>query len=99
MKKAMLITPRMSEKAYAAATSGAYVFNVPDEANKHEVATAVGSQYGVTVTDVRIVRSKGKNVRTHRGRGKFVNGTRKDTKKAYVRLSEGESIPVFEEAK
>lgn len=97
--KNVLIVPYVSEKAYAAANNGTYVFTVPDTINKHEVAEAVAKQYDVTVTDVRIVRNKGKSIRTYRGQGKFAQGKRKDTKKAYVRLNEGQSIPVFEEAK
>jgi len=97
--KELLITPRMSEKAYAASQNGTYVFVVPDTANKQEVAAAVAAQHSVTVLDVNIVRSKGKKVRTHRGRGKFATGTRADVKKAYVRLKEGDSITVFEEVK
>lgn len=97
--KDLLITPRMSEKAYAASQTGTYVFVVPDTANKQEVADAVAVQYSVTVTDVNVIRAKGKSVRTHRGRGKFAKGCRKDVKKAYVRLAEGDSITVFEETK
>jgi len=97
--KELLITPRMSEKAFAASQNGTYVFVVPDTANKQEIASAVAKQYDVTVVDVNIVRAKGKNVRTYRGRGKFASGTRKDVKKAYIRLKDGDSITIFEEAK
>jgi len=97
--KNLLITPRMSEKAYAASQKGAYVFNVPDTANKQEIADAVAKQYNVTVSTVNVVRVKGKNVRSYRGKGKFASGTRNDVKKAYVRLKEGDSITIFEEAK
>lgn len=97
--KNLLITPRMSEKAYASSQTGTYVFVVPDVANKQEIASAVAAQYNVGVVNVNIVRAKGKAMRTYRGRGKFGNGVRKDVKKAYVRLSDGDSITVFEEAK
>jgi len=95
--KQLLITPRLSEKSFAQSQQGTYVFNVPDKTNKQEIAAAVGEQYGVTVTEVNVVRAKGKKVRTFRGRGKFANGTRVDAKKAYVRLKEGDKITVFEE--
>lgn len=97
--KELLITPRMSEKAYAASQNGTYVFVVPDTANKQEIADTVAKQYDVMVETVNIVRAKGKKVRTYRGRGKFAAGTRKDVKKAYVRLKEGDIITIFEEAK
>lgn len=97
--KQMLLTPHVSEKAVAEAANGVYLFNVPDEVNKQEIAASVAAQYDVTPVDVRVVRRKGKRIRTYRGRGKFANGQRSDSKKAYVRLSEGQSIPMFEEAK
>ncbi|HEX6462763.1 MAG TPA: 50S ribosomal protein L23 [Candidatus Saccharimonadales bacterium] len=95
--KQLLITPRMSEKGFNQSQNSTYVFNVPDTANKQEVAAGVSEQYGVTVTTVNVIRQKGKKVRAYRGRGKFANGTRVDTKKAYVRLKAGDKITVFEE--
>lgn len=94
MSKLILLKPRVSEKAYATAQNGVYVFVVPSDANKHEVAKAVASQYNVEVVSVNMVNQKGKAVRFYRA-GKFENGTRSDMKKAYVRLSEGQNIPIF----
>ncbi|MBL8159459.1 50S ribosomal protein L23 [Candidatus Saccharibacteria bacterium] len=93
-----LITPRVTEKGYAQSQNGTYVFVVPDTLNKAQIASAVEQQYNVTVTTVNVVRQNGKAVRTHRGRGKFVKAVRSDMKKAYVRLKDGDSITVFEEA-
>lgn len=93
-----LITPRMSEKSYGQSQAGTYVFEVPDNLNKQQIAAAVAKQYNVTVTTVNVVRQKGKAVRSFRGRGKFVNAHRSDAKKAYVRLKAGDTITVFEEA-
>lgn len=93
-----LIFPRMSEKGYAQSQNGTYVFVVPDVLNKQQIAKIVAEQYKVTVTTVNVVRQNGKALRTHRGRGKFVNAKRSDMKKAYVRLKDGDSIKVFEEA-
>jgi large subunit ribosomal protein L23 len=84
----------VSEKAYATAQKGVYIFVVPSSVNKHQVAEAVKAQYGVDVVSVNIVVQKGKAVRFYRA-GKFENGTRSDMKKAYVRLAEGQSIPIF----
>ena len=95
--KQLLITPRMSEKGFNQSQSGTYIFNVPDTANKQEIATAISEQFNVTVTTVNVIRQKGKSVRTYRGRGKFATGVRKDSKKAYVRLKDGDKITVFEE--
>lgn len=84
----------MSEKAYAMASTGTYIFVVPKETNKVEIAKAVAMQFDVEVVSVNTVNQKGKAIRFYR-KGKFDNGTRSDMKKAYVRLAEGNSIPVF----
>lgn len=94
MSKFILVRPRISEKAYATAQNGVYVFIVPANANKHQVAEAVKEQFSVDVVSVNIVVQKGKAVRFYRA-GKFENGTRSDMKKAYVRLKDGQSIPIF----
>ncbi len=94
MSKTTAIRPRISEKAYAQSQSGTYVFIVPTDVNKVQVAEAVAAQFDVTVVSVNTVTQKGKSVRFYRA-GKFDNGSRSDMKKAYVRLAEGQSIPVF----
>ncbi|SRR6266498_2649 len=94
------LVPHVSEKAYGLSTDGTYVFKVPTTANKQQITSAVATQYGVKVADVRIIVVKGKVKRTIRN-GKQYEGQRKDTKKAYVTLVEGDSIKIFdqEEAK
>ncbi len=94
MSKTLQVRPRVSEKAYAISQTGTYIFVVPTEANKVEVAKAVEAQFDVTVVSVNTVTQKGKAVRFYR-KGRFDNGTRSDLKKAYVRLAEGQTIPVF----
>ncbi len=95
MTKTMIIRPRMSEKAYGQSQTGTYVFEVPAGANKQSIATAVEQQFEVTVTAVNIANVKGKVKRSIRRGGRAVMGRRNDTKKAYVSLKEGDSIPVF----
>ena len=91
------LIPRVSEKAYAQAQNGTYVFTVPATANKQQVAEAVAAQYSVSVKDVRLVVVKGKMVRAYRGKRQNPGkAARKDTKKAYVNLSDG-SIDLFNE--
>ncbi len=94
---AMTLKPRVSEKAYAQSqTLNVFVFQVPVTANKHTVAQAVSDQFKVTVTNVNIVSTKGKVKRTVRQGGRSqAYGKRSDTKKAYVTLKSGDSIPVF----
>lgn len=94
MSKFTAIRPRVSEKAYAMSQTGVYVFIVPSNVNKLQIAEAVTSQFDVHVIAVNTANQKGKAVRFYRA-GKFENGTRSDMKKAYVRLAKGESIPIF----
>ena len=94
MSKTMQVRPRVSEKAYGISQTGTYVFVVPTEANKVEIAKAVATQFDVEVVSVNTVTQKGKAVRFYR-KGRFDNGNRSDIKKAYVRLAEGQTIPVF----
>lgn len=93
----ILITPRTTEKAYGLSSStNTYVFNVPINANKQEIASAVAAQFNVTVTSVKTMVQKGKAVRFSRGKNRYPGSTtRQDSKKAYVTLAEGNNIPVF----
>jgi large subunit ribosomal protein L23 len=91
----MKIIPRMSEKSYQQSQNGMYIFDVPVTANKQQIAAAVAEQFSVAVDDVNTVIAKGKAKRTYRKGGSPVLGRRKGLKKAYVRLAEGESIPIF----
>ena len=92
----LVITPRVSEKAYGQAGAlNTYVFVVPLAANKIEVKKAVEDEYGVEVIDVNIARTSGKVKKSYRKGGRTIAGTRSDLKKAYVRVKDGQTIPVF----
>lgn len=95
MDKTMLLKPRMSEKAYAQSQGSVYVFVVPQDANKHSVASAIAAQFSVSVTNVNIANQSGKAKRTVRKGGRAIAGRTADQKKAYVTLKDGDSIPVF----
>ncbi len=90
------LIPIISEKAYAQSQANTYVFKVPTNVNKQQVAAAVAGQYSVGVVDVRMVVAKGKLKRAIRG-GKPVTGRRSNTKKAYVTLAEGSRLDFFSE--
>ena len=93
-----VITPRATEKAYGQSARNIYVFNVPLDVNKQQIADAVSEQYGVTVKNVATAVQAGKAVRFSRGKNRYPGTTnRKDTKKAYVTLAEGSSIQIFEQ--
>ena len=81
--------PIITEKATMASMSNAVVFEVAPEANKPKIKEAVEALFGVKVKAVNTTITKGK---TKRFRGRL--GTRKDVKKAYVTLEEGNTIDV-----
>lgn len=96
MSKTLILKPRVSEKAYGQSlTKNTYVFVVPRDVNRTEVADAVEVQFGVSVTDVNVLNVKGKVKRTVRKGGRQTSGKDSDFKKAYVTLKEGDSIAVF----
>lgn len=94
----LIITPRATEKAYGLTTKNTYVFNVPLDANKQQIAASIAEQYDVTVKKVTVAVQSGKAVRFSRGKNRYPGTTtRKDSKKAYVTLAEGSSIQIFEQ--
>lgn len=96
MYKEIALKPRLSEKSYAQSQNRVYVFAVPNDANKHSVARAVEAQFNVKVTVVNILNLKGKAKRTVSQKGRRqLKGMTSDTKKAYVTLAEGNSLPLF----
>ncbi len=81
--------PIITEKATMASEANAVVFEVAIDANKPQIKEAVEALFGVKVKAVNTTISKGKSKR-FRG----VRGTRRDVKKAYVTLVEGNTIDV-----
>ena len=95
--KQMTIIPRISEKAYAVSANGVYVFRVPLNLNKNEIKAAVEAQFDVTVLKVKTLVQDGKAVRFSRGKNRYPGmTTRKDWKKAYVTLKDGDKLDVFD---
>jgi large subunit ribosomal protein L23 len=81
--------PIITEKATMASDAGAVVFEVAIDANKPQIKEAVEGLFGVKVKAVNTTITKGK-VKRFRGQP----GRRKDVKKAYVTLEEGNTIDV-----
>lgn len=81
--------PLITEKSTMASENGAVVFEVAIDANKPQIKAAVEALFGVKVKAVNTTILKGK---TKRFRGR--PGVRKDIKKAYVTLEEGNTIDV-----
>jgi large subunit ribosomal protein L23 len=82
-----ILGPVITEKATALTERGQVTFRVPLSATKPEIKAAVEGLFGVKVVSVNTLITKGKSKR-FRGRP----GQRSDTKKAMVRLAEGQSI-------
>ncbi|WP_293756580.1 50S ribosomal protein L23 [uncultured Paraglaciecola sp.] len=84
----VLLAPHVSEKAtLAAETNNTVVLKVVKDANKEEIKAAVEKLFEVEVDSVRTLNVKGKTKRSGSSFGK-----RKDWKKAYVVLKEGQNI-------
>ena len=85
----ILRSPVITEKATLASEHNQVTFQVPLTASKPEIKSAVEGLFDVQVLSVNTLVHKGK---TKRFRGR--PGRQKDTKKAIVRLVEGQSIDV-----
>ena len=81
--------PLITEKTTMASENGAVVFEVAIDCNKPMIKEAVEALFGVKVKAVNTSITKGKSKRF---RGQM--GRRKDVKKAYVTLEEGNTIDV-----
>ena len=81
--------PVITEKATMASEAGAVVFEVGVDTTKPQIKEAVEALFNVKVKAVNTVLTKGK-VKRFRGRP----GKRRDVKKAYVTLVEGNTIDV-----
>ena len=81
--------PIITEKTTMASENGAVVFEVAMDAAKPQIKEAVEALFGVKVKAVNTSISKGK---VKRFKGQI--GKRRDVKKAYVTLEEGNTIDV-----
>ncbi|HUO31748.1 MAG TPA: 50S ribosomal protein L23 [Bryobacteraceae bacterium] len=87
----VLRRPVVTEKGVAAKDEHRTLcFEVALDANKTQVRQAVERMFKVKVAEVRTSNLVGKM----RRRGRFV-GYRRDWKKAYVKLKDGEKVPDF----
>jgi len=84
----VLLAPHVSEKStIVGEKNNQIVFKVATDASKYEIKQAVETLFDVKIKEVRTVNVKGKkrNFRQKPGR-------RKDWKKAYVSLAEGQDL-------
>lgn len=90
----VLLAPIVSEKsARLQELNNQYTFEVASTATKAEVKAAVEQLFDVKVEAVNVVNTKGKTKSF-----RFKQGRRSDTRKAYVRLAEGQNIDVMAKA-
>lgn len=88
----VILAPVVSEKSYSLLDDNAYTFQVHPRANKTEIRQAVEAIWGVRVLSVNTINRKGKTKRF-----RYTTGKRVDTKRAIVKLAEGDSIEIFEQ--
>jgi len=83
--------PLVTEKSTILREEGNVIaFEVDNKANKIQVKNAIEELFKVKVEEVRLFNVRGKMKRM----GRFV-GKRRDWRKAYVRLKDGEKAPEF----
>jgi len=88
----VILEPVVSEKSYDLIDfNNTYTFLVDKRSNKTEIKQAVQSIFDVRVVQVNTMNRKGKVKRTG-----WVYGRRKDTKRALVKLADGDRIDIFE---
>jgi large subunit ribosomal protein L23 len=91
----VLIKPIVTEKSNKLSEKRrTYAFKVAKKANKLEIRKAIQDFYGVTVIDVNTVVVPGKHKSRFTKAG-FINGVKPSYKKAYVTVSEGETIDLY----
>jgi large subunit ribosomal protein L23 len=88
----VILAPVVSEKSYDLIQfNNTYTFVVDKRTNKTEVRQAVEDIFDVKVVGVNTINRKGKRKRTG-----YTIGKRADTKRALVRLADGDTIDIFE---
>lgn len=86
--------PVITEKSYTATgVSNQYTFRVASDATKQQVKDAVEAIFEVDVEKVQVINVPGKEKR----RG-YQSGRRPGYRKAMIRLAEGQTLDVAEEA-
>ncbi len=86
---AVIIKPRITEKAAVLSDKNVYTFEIKKGANKFEVRDAIKALYNVTPIRINIVNKQPRHSMSRaRGRDVMENGLRK----AYVYLKKGDRI-------
>ena len=86
----IIVAPVISEKSYSVLDQNWYTFLVRPDANKTQIKIAIQQIFNVRVLTVNTANREGKRKRTRTGIGQ-----RKATKRAMVKLAEGDRIEAF----
>jgi large subunit ribosomal protein L23 len=86
----IIIAPVISEKSYGLLDQNWYTFLVRPDANKTAIKIAIEQIFNVRVITVNTSNRQGKRKRSRYGWGR-----RKATKRALVKLAEGDRIEAF----
>jgi large subunit ribosomal protein L23 len=86
----VIVAPVVSEKSYSVLDQNWYTFLVHPDANKTQIKIAIQQIFDVRVLTVNTMNRQGKRKRTKTGFGQ-----RKTTKRALVKLADGDRIEAF----
>jgi large subunit ribosomal protein L23 len=86
----IIVAPVISEKSYGLLDQNWYTFLVHPDANKTQIKIAIQQIFNVRVLTVNTANREGKRKRTRTGFGQ-----RKATRRAMVKLAEGDRIEAF----
>ncbi|BEL10003.1 50S ribosomal protein L23 [Actinoplanes sichuanensis] len=86
----IIFAPVVSEKSYSVLDQNWYTFEVSPTANKTQIKIAIQQIFNVRVLTVNTANREGKRKRTKTGWGQ-----RKATKRAMVKLADGDRIEAF----
>jgi large subunit ribosomal protein L23 len=86
----IIVAPVVSEKSYSLLDQNWYTFLVRPDANKTQIKIAIQQIFNVRVLTVNSANREGKRKRTRTGFGQ-----RKSTKRAMVKLADGDRIEAF----
>ena len=86
----IIFAPVVSEKSYSVLDQNWYTFLVLPDANKTQIKIAIQQIFNVRVVTVNTANREGKRKRTKTGFGR-----RKATKRAMVKLADGDRIEAF----
>jgi large subunit ribosomal protein L23 len=89
----VIIAPVVSEKSYSELNRNWYTFLVRRDANKTQIKIAIQQIFDVRVVTVNTLNREGKRKRTRNSA--TIWGRRKATKRAMVKLADGDRIEAF----